>query len=60
MYKVFNMGHRMEVYVPEELASEIISISRSFGVEAKIVGRVEQHTGKQVTIHSEKGIFTYN
>ena len=60
MYKVFNMGHRMEVYIPEELASEIISISRSFGVEAKIVGRVEQHTGKQVTIHSEKGIFTYN
>lgn len=60
MYKVFNMGHRMELYVPQELASEIINISQSFGVAAKIVGRVEQHLGKQVTIHSEKGIFTYN
>ena len=60
MYKVFNMGHRMEIYVPQELASEIIGISKSFGVDAKIVGRVEQHVGKQVTIHSEKGIFTYN
>ena len=60
MYKVFNMGQRMEIYVPQELASEIIEISKSFGVDAKIVGRVEQHVGKQVTIHSEKGIFTYN
>jgi phosphoribosylformylglycinamidine cyclo-ligase len=60
MYKVFNMGHRMEIYVPQELASEIIAISQSFGVDAKIVGRVEQHIGKQVTIESEKGIFTYN
>lgn len=60
MYKVFNMGHRMELYVPQELASEIINISQSFGVAARIVGRVEQHVGKQVTIHSEKGIFTYN
>jgi phosphoribosylformylglycinamidine cyclo-ligase len=59
MYKVFNMGHRMEIYVPEDLAAEIIEISKSFGVNAKIVGRVEQHVGKQVTIHSEKGIFTY-
>jgi phosphoribosylformylglycinamidine cyclo-ligase len=60
MYKVFNMGHRMEIYVPEDLAAEIIEISKSFGVNAKIVGRVEQHVGKQVTIHSEKGIFTYS
>jgi phosphoribosylformylglycinamidine cyclo-ligase len=60
MYKVFNMGHRMEIYVPQELASAIIEISLSFGVAAQIVGRVEQHAGKQVTIHSEKGIFTYN
>jgi phosphoribosylformylglycinamidine cyclo-ligase len=60
MYKVFNMGHRMEIYVPQELASEIIAISKSFGVEAKIVGRVEQRIGKQVTIESEIGIFTYN
>jgi phosphoribosylformylglycinamidine cyclo-ligase len=60
MYKVFNMGHRMEVYVPEGLANEIIEISQSFGVDAKIVGRVEQHAGKQVTVHSEEGIFTCN
>jgi len=60
MYKVFNMGHRMEIYVPEDLAADIIEISQSFGVDAKIVGRVEQHIGKQVTIESEKGIFTYN
>ncbi|MEI8117092.1 MAG: AIR synthase related protein [Flavobacteriia bacterium] len=60
MYKVFNMGHRMEIYVPEDLAAEIVEISQSFGVNAKIVGRVEQHVGKQVTIHSEKGIFTYS
>jgi len=60
MYKVFNMGHRMEIYVPEDLAAEIIEISKSFGVNAKVVGRVEQHVGKQVTIHSEKGIFTYS
>jgi phosphoribosylformylglycinamidine cyclo-ligase len=60
MYKVFNMGHRMEIYVPEDLAAEIIEISKSFGVNAKVVGRVEQYVGKQVTIHSEKGIFTYS
>ena len=60
MYKVFNMGHRMEVYVPEALAGEIIEISKSFGVDAKIVGRVEQHAGKQVTKKKKKGIFTYN
>jgi phosphoribosylformylglycinamidine cyclo-ligase len=59
MYKVFNMGHRMEIYVPEDLAAEIIEISKSFGVNAKVVGRVEQHVGKQVTIHSEKGIEYY-
>jgi len=60
MYKVFNMGHRMEVYVPEEIANSIISISESFGVEAKIVGRVEASETKKLTIISDKGEFNYN
>lgn len=59
MYKVFNMGHRMEIYVPEEIAAGIIEISKSFGVDAKIVGRVEKFEGKKVTIESEYGTFTY-
>jgi phosphoribosylformylglycinamidine cyclo-ligase len=59
MYKVFNMGHRMELYVPEEIAAEIIAISTSFGVEAQIVGRVESFTGKKLTIESEYGTFEY-
>lgn len=59
MYKVFNMGHRMELYVPQEIAAEIIAISTSFGVEAQIVGRVEAHTGKKLTIESEYGTFEY-
>lgn len=59
MYKVFNMGHRMEIYVPEEVAGDIISISESFGVEARIIGRCEAHHGKQVTVYSEYGTFVY-
>ncbi|WP_423146330.1 AIR synthase related protein [Rubrolithibacter danxiaensis] len=59
MYKVFNMGHRMEIYVPEEIAKEIIEISNRFGIEARIVGHVEAALQKQVTIHSEFGEFTY-
>lgn len=59
MYKVFNMGHRMELYVPQEIAAEIIAISTSFGVEAQIVGRVEAHIGKKLTIESEYGTFEY-
>ncbi len=59
MYKVFNMGHRMELYVPEEIAADIISISESFDVGAKIIGRVENHEGKRLTIKSEFGEFTY-
>ena len=53
------MGHRMELYVPEEIAAEIIAISTSFGVEAQIVGRVEAFTGKKLTIESEYGTFEY-
>ena len=59
MYQVFNMGHRMELYVPEAVASTLISISESFGVAAKIVGRVEASTKKQLTISSPYGEFKY-
>ena len=60
MYKVFNMGHRMELYVPKEIAQDIIDISKSFNVDAQIVGRVEKSVAKQVTIDSEFGNFIYN
>jgi phosphoribosylformylglycinamidine cyclo-ligase len=60
MYKVFNMGHRMEVYVSEELAPEIIRISEGFGIAAQVVGRVEAAAEKKVTISSQHGNFTYN
>jgi phosphoribosylformylglycinamidine cyclo-ligase len=59
MYKVFNMGHRLEFYVPETTAAEIISIAKRFNIEAKIVGRVEASTHKQVTVKTNKGEFTY-
>ena len=59
MYQVFNMGHRMELYVPEAVASTLISISESFGVAAQIVGRVEASTKKQLTISSPYGEFGY-
>jgi phosphoribosylformylglycinamidine cyclo-ligase len=59
MYKVFNMGHRMELYVNQDVANEIISISKSFGVEAQIVGRVEAAASKKVTIESPFGVFSY-
>ncbi|HEY5328014.1 MAG TPA: AIR synthase-related protein [Mucilaginibacter sp.] len=60
MYKVFNMGHRMELYVPEEIAGDLINISKSFDVDAQIIGRVEEADKKQVTIKSEFGEFVYN
>lgn len=60
MYKVFNMGHRMELYVPQEIADNLIKISQTFGVEAQIIGRVEAADKKQVTIRSEFGEFVYN
>ncbi len=59
MYKVFNMGHRMEIYVSPEHADAIMEISRSFNIEAKIVGRVEAYEGKKLTIQSEFGTFEY-
>ncbi|MEJ7692157.1 AIR synthase related protein [Daejeonella sp.] len=60
MYKVFNMGHRMEFYVPEKIAQYIIDISQEFNVDAQIVGRVEAADKKQVTIKSPYGEFVYN
>ncbi|MCW3103037.1 MAG: phosphoribosylaminoimidazole synthetase [Bacteroidetes bacterium] len=59
MYKVFNMGHRMELYVPKEISAELIAISKSFGVDAQIVGRVEASDKNKLTIHSEYGTFEY-
>ena len=59
MYQVFNMGHRIEFYVPEEVAQKIISISKSFNVDAQIIGRVEDHPHKKLTIASELGTFIY-
>ena len=60
MYKVFNMGHRMEIYTDEETAKGIIEISKSFNVEAQIIGRCEAHQGPQVTVKTENGEFVYN
>ena len=59
MYKVFNMGHRMELYVPEAIAADIIAIAESFGVPAQIIGRVEESASKKVTINSPYGEFVY-
>jgi phosphoribosylformylglycinamidine cyclo-ligase len=60
MYKVFNMGHRMEIYLPEEFAGEVIAISQSFGIEAQIVGFVEASEKKELVIEGENGRFEYN
>ena len=59
MYKVFNMGHRMELYVPQAIADSIIEISKSFNIDAQIVGRVEANEGKKLTIRSPYGEFVY-
>lgn len=59
MYKVFNMGHRMELYIPQEIAEDIIQISASFGISAQIIGRLEEAVSKKVTIRSPHGEFIY-
>ncbi len=59
MYKVFNMGHRMEVYTDAETANEVIAISKSFGIDAKIIGHCHASEGKSLTIKSEFGEFNY-
>jgi len=60
MYKVFNMGHRMEIYVDEAIAEQLIEISKSFQIDARIVGRVERSNTPRVTIRSEYGEFIYS
>lgn len=59
MYQVFNMGHRMELYVPSEVANQIIEIAKSFNVDAQIIGRVEASENKKLTISSSHGKFIY-
>ena len=59
MYKVFNMGHRMEIYLSAEDAQQVIEISKSFGIDARIVGRVEDAPANKLTISSEFGTFEY-
>lgn len=59
MYKVFNCGHRFEVYLPKEYAQQVIDISKSFGIDAQIIGRIEPSDHTHLTIHSEYGVFEY-
>lgn len=59
MYKVFNMGHRMELYLPLEYANRVIEISQSYGIEAQIIGHVEASTTRELVIESEFGRFNY-
>ena len=59
MYKVFNCGHRFEVYLPKEYAQQVIEISKSFGIDARIIGRIEPSDHTHLTIHSEYGVFEY-
>jgi len=60
MYKVFNMGHRMELYVPREIANELIQIAKSFEVDAQIIGHVEASASTRLTISGEYGNFEYS
>lgn len=59
MYKVFNMGHRMEIYIPEKSAANIIAISKEFNIDARIIGHCEKAQGKKLTILSPSGTFDY-
>ena len=59
MYQVFNCGHRMELYVPATIANDIIEISKSFNIDAQVIGRVEASKSKKLTIKSEYGVFEY-
>ena len=60
MFKVFNMGHRMEIYLDEKFAQQVIDIANQFKIDAQIVGRVEAGNFKQVTVQSKQGEFIYN
>ena len=59
MYKVFNMGHRLEVYLPAEKAQQVIEIAKSFNIDAQIIGRIEASDHAHVTLHTENGVFEY-
>ena len=59
MYQVFNMGHRMELYVNPKIADKIIEISKSFQIDAKVIGKVETSKTRKLSIFSEKGNFEY-
>jgi phosphoribosylformylglycinamidine cyclo-ligase len=59
MYKVFNMGHRMEVYLPADKAQKVIDITKSFNIDAQVIGRVEDAAANCLTITSEYGKFNY-
>ncbi len=60
MYQVFNCGHRMELYVPASIAEDLIKISRSYNIDAQVIGKVEKNRGKKLTIKSEFGKFVYD
>lgn len=60
MYQVFNMGHRLEIYLPQAHAQHVIDTAKSYNITAQIIGRVEKYTGKKMTIQSEVGNYTYN
>lgn len=60
MYKVYNMGHRFEIYIPPIYTKDIIAISKEFGVDAKIIGHCDRSANKKLTIHSEFGVFRYD
>ncbi|MDR2027081.1 MAG: phosphoribosylformylglycinamidine cyclo-ligase [Prevotellaceae bacterium] len=59
MYRVFNMGHRMEIYLPERYADDIIAVSESYSIDARIVGRVEKSNSKKLTVKTDNGTFEY-
>lgn len=59
MYKVFNMGHRLEIYTDDKTAQELINLSQSFGIDAKVIGRVEASEKKELHIHNLEGVLTY-
>ncbi|MBX2889676.1 MAG: phosphoribosylformylglycinamidine cyclo-ligase [Saprospiraceae bacterium] len=60
MYQVFNMGHRMEIYLPARYADDVMAIAEKYGIEARIIGRVERAQGEQVTVESPHGKFEFN
>jgi phosphoribosylformylglycinamidine cyclo-ligase len=59
MYQVFNMGHRLEMYVPETVAQQLIQVAATFNLDAKIIGRVEHAATKMVTLHHHQQVFQY-